>query len=211
MNWWKELLSKDGQQLTLKIVRELKEISKTTRVFPEPEHSFRCLDLVDIPRVVILGQDPYPTPGDANGLAFAVNPDHSIPKSLNNIFKELKEDIPEVQTDYTLLSWVRQGVVLLNTTLTVESGKPGSHRYLGWDKVTNEIIFNLSNKFNNLVFILWGNHAREKLSLIDQTKHLVLMSAHPSPLSASRGFFGSKPFSKTNEYLLEHNLLPINW
>jgi len=211
VNWWNELLSPEGKELTLKIVKSLKELSQTVDVFPDPDQLFRCLDLVKTPKVVILGQDPYPTPGHANGLAFAVNPDCPLPKSLINIFKELEADIPESTQDRTLLPWVQQGVILLNTTLTVESGKAGSHRNLGWDKVTNEIIFNLSSNYHHLVFILWGNHAQEKKPLIDTTKHLILTSPHPSPLSAARGFFGSKPFSKTNDYLIAHQSTPIQW
>lgn len=211
MNWWNELLSPEGKELTLKIVKSLKELSQTVDVFPDPDQLFRCLDLVQTPKVVILGQDPYPTPGHANGLAFAVNEECQIPKSLINIFKELETDIPGSYPNRTLLPWVRQGVILLNTTLTVESGKAGSHRNLGWDKVTNEIIFNLSSNYHYLVFILWGNHAQEKKPLIDTTKHLILTSPHPSPLSAARGFFGSKPFSKTNDYLIAHQSTPIQW
>lgn len=211
MNWWNSLLSKEGQNLTLKIVRNLQDLSKSQDIFPDPEQIFRCLDLVSNPKVVILGQDPYPTPGHANGLAFAVNAGCPIPRSLQNIFKELKDDLGQIHTDRTLLSWVDQGVVLLNSTLTVESGKPGSHRSLGWELITNEIIVHLSKNVDHLAFVLWGRHAQEKTPLIDSSKHFIVASPHPSPLSASQGFFGSKPFSKINQYLYDQNLPTVVW
>ena len=183
-------------------------------VLPEKQNIFRALQLTlfDEVKVVILGQDPYPTPSHAIGLAFSV-PSHTYPtpKSLQNIFTELETDLGIVRTNCDLTDWAKQGVLLLNTTLTVEQGNPGSHKAYGWTTLTNEIITKLSEYHDNLVFILWGSHAQEKISLIDSEKHLIIKSSHPSPLGAYRGFFGSKPFSQTNQYLTSKNLPIINW
>jgi uracil-DNA glycosylase len=166
-------------------------------------------------KAVILGQDPYPNKKHAMGLAFSVKPlgvgDVVLPKSLENIYKELKNDIGVDKFSGSLLGWAHDGVLLLNTSLTVIEGKPGSHSKIGWDALTKEAIQELNDKREHLVFILWGKHAQSLGKDIDRTKHLVLESAHPSPLSAYRGFFGSKPFSKTNAYLQEHNIPVIPW
>jgi uracil-DNA glycosylase len=162
--------------------------------------------------VVILGQDPYHGPGQAHGLCFSVQDGVRIPPSLQNIYKELRDDIgiPIRQTG-NLTHWGKQGVLLLNATLTVLAEKAGSHQGLGWEEFTDAVIKKLSDEKEHLVFILWGKYAQSKGRVIDETKHLILKSAHPSPLSAYNGFFGSKPFSKTNFYLKEYNRTPIDW
>lgn len=164
-------------------------------------------------KVVILGQDPYHGPGQANGLSFSVNRDIPLPPSLINIFKEVKDDLGlhAAPTDGDLSRWANQGVLLLNSTLTVEAHRAGSHQGLGWEKFTDEVIMRLNNDREHIVFILWGSYAIKKGAFIDRKKHCVITSPHPSPLSAYRGFFGSKPFSKANEYLAEHNITPVDW
>jgi len=200
-----------------KIVQVLKEEESAGKtILPKKENLLRAFALtpLDKVKVVILGQDPYPTIGHANGLAFSVNPDISpLPKSLQNIYKELNADIgePPWDVDGDLTRWAEQGVLLLNTSLSVVAGQPGSHKDIGWGALTNEIIRLLNEECENLVFILWGNFAQRKAMFVDQTKHYVIKSPHPSPLSAYRGFFGSKPFSKTNTYLKEHQIEEIQW
>lgn len=180
-----------------------------------PIHQFlRAFDETpfDDVKVVILGQDPYPTAGHANGLAFSVNAClQPLPKSLKNIYKELEDDMGIHKTCGSLLGWAKQGVFLLNTVLTVTEGKAGSHSGNGWETLTYEAIQRLSSDRNNLVFILWGKKAQLYASNVDETKHLVIKAPHPSPLAAYRGFFGSKPFSRTNEYLLQHSIQEIDW
>ncbi len=164
-------------------------------------------------KVVILGQDPYPTAGHAHGLCFSVLPEvKPLPKSLLNINKELLADIgiDNSHTGY-LQSWADQGVLLLNTALTVQQGNANSHQGKGWETFTDTIIQTVNDKKEHIVFILWGANAHKKIPMIDTTKHLIIKSVHPSPLSAYRGFFGSKPFSKTNHFLQEHDKEPINW
>jgi len=194
--------------------RIVKDLDAGKVVLPSVSNIMAALDYTsfDNVKVVILGQDPYPTKGHANGLAFSVSKNVSpLPKSLQNIYKELDTDVGVNRSSGDLTDWARQGVLLLNTTLTVIEGKPASHSAIGWSSLTKEIIERLNNEKTNLVFILWGKHAQDMCKDVDQTKHLVLKSAHPSPLSSYRGFFGSKPFSKTNEYLRSHNLQEISW
>lgn len=163
-------------------------------------------------RVVILGQDPYHGAGQATGLAFAVPSGTKIPPSLQNIYKELVSDTGcTVPHSGDLSHWATQGVLLLNTTLTVEQSAPASHQGKGWEQFTDQVISKISNKQNNVVFILWGKHAASKQSLIDTSKHLILTAPHPSPLSAHRGFFGCRHFSQTNEYLKNHSIKEIEW
>lgn len=164
-------------------------------------------------RVVILGQDPYPTRGHAHGLAFSVQPDVApFPKSLKNIFKELKDDVGlEIPMDGNLNRWRDQGVLLLNTVLTVQEGRPGSHDHLGWEAFSDAVIHRLSREQDHLVFLLWGAKAQQKSGLIDATKHLLLGAPHPSPLSAYRGFFGCRHFSKANEFLASKQRPMIAW
>lgn len=164
-------------------------------------------------KVVILGQDPYHGPGQANGLCFSVGEGVPLPPSLINIFKEVQDDLnlPECPVDGDLSRWARQGVLLLNSTLTVQAHQAGSHQGRGWETFTDEVIMRLNNDREHLVFILWGSYAIKKGAFIDRSKHCVITSPHPSPLSAYRGFFGSKPFSRANSYLIEHNETPIDW
>lgn len=163
-------------------------------------------------KVVILGQDPYHTPGAAEGLAFSVSSSQPVPPSLINIYKEIDDDIGKhVNPSGSLRNWQKQGVLLLNTVLTVEAHRPKSHSGKGWETFTTAVISYLNNNCDGLVFMLWGRDARNKKSLIDSSRHLILEAAHPSPLSAYNGFFGCKHFSKCNEYLTQHNKTPIEW
>lgn len=184
-----------------------------TSILPAKENIFRALRETPFHqvKVVILGQDPYPTRTHANGLAFSVYNDvRPLPKSLINIFTELNTDISTKRENGDLTDWAQQGVLLLNTSLTVIEGKAGSHKGL-WTPLTNEIVRTISAQRENVVFILWGRHAQEKIAMIDDDRHHIIISAHPSPLSAYSGFFGSKPFSRTNNFLTSKNITPINW
>jgi uracil-DNA glycosylase len=183
-------------------------------VYPSPQFVFNAFALCpfDSVKVIILGQDPYHGPRQAHGLSFSVQDGVDIPPSLRNIYKELATDIgvaPRATGDLT--HWAEQGVLLLNATLTVIGGKAGSHQGLGWERFTDAVVKKLSDEKEHLVFILWGRYAQDKGAHIDTNRHFVIKSAHPSPLSAHNGFFGSKPFSRTNEYLALHGLTPINW
>lgn len=212
---WKKRLEREFkkpyfQELT-KFVQE--EYASGT-VYPDLKNVFRAFELTpfDDVKVVILGQDPYHGPNQAIGLSFAVEEGITLPPSLRNIYKELESDLGEKPVATGDLSgWATQGVLLLNATLTVRAGSPGSHQGKGWEEFTDAVIRTLSEEREHLVFILWGNYARTKGAHIDRTKHFVVESAHPSPFSARNGFFGSKPFSKTNEYLLEHDAEPVAW
>ena len=191
----------------------IKEKSKSKIIFPPNEKTFSSFQLTSLNEVklVIIGQDPYHGVGQANGLAFSVEKDTKIPPSLINIYKELGEDInlqPPNHGDLTF--WVKQGVLLLNSVLTVAKGEPASHSARGWEIFTDKIIEILNQK-ENIVFMLWGSYAQKKGSIIDTSKHCVLKAPHPSPLSAHRGFFGSKHFSKANEYLIKKGKTPIKW
>lgn len=211
--WWIDfVLGNDGKSEIKRILKRLDEISKGTRIYPDASDIFRAFTLLNETKVIIIGQDPYHGDGQANGYAFAVNRSFPIPPSLRNIFKEVKDDMGELHADKTLTHWAKQGVMLLNTTLTVSEGDPGSHFKLGWIKVTSKVIEYLSSTRDNLVFILWGAHAQKMVKHIENyDKHLVIQSPHPSPFSAHTGFFGSKPFSRTNAYLLQHGKEPIQW
>jgi uracil-DNA glycosylase len=188
---------------------------KPQQIFPKGAQIFRAFDACPFHqvKVVILGQDPYPTKGHAHGLCFSVEPNvRPLPKSLNNIFKELQADLgvpfPE---NGNLIAWAQQGVLLLNSVLTVEEGLPDSHKNFGWETFTDEVIAQINNLKNNVVFILWGAKAAQKASFIDNSKHLILKSVHPSPLSAHRGFFGCRHFSKTNAFLRMTQQQEIQW
>ncbi|MDX9738962.1 MAG: uracil-DNA glycosylase [Candidatus Dojkabacteria bacterium] len=194
---------------------DIEEIAyRSNEVFPLRDNLYRAVELtpIDTVKVVIIGQDPYHGTGQANGLAFSVNKGIKIPPSLRNIYKELEDDLG-IQTPKhgDLTEWAKKGVLLLNSVLTVQKDTPGSHRALGWQEYTDSIIKELSLQKENLVFILWGKYAQQKKKLIDESKHLLIVSPHPSPFSARRGFFGSKPFSKVNIYLREHSIPPIDW
>lgn len=189
------------------------EIATGNTVLPPPELRFCALNLTPIQQVraVILGQDPYHKPGQAMGLAFSVPEGVPIPPSLRNIYSELAADLEvDCPKSGNLTAWAEQGVLLLNTVLTVRKAQPGSHTGQGWERFTDTIIRAVSNQ-KNVVFMLWGRHAQSKGHLIDRSKHLVLSAAHPSPFSASRGFFGGRYFSKTNAYLAENGLASIDW
>ena len=184
------------------------------QIYPKSKDIFKAFELTSFEdvKVIIVGQDPYHGPNQANGLAFSVNSDTNFPPSLLNIYKEYSSDLSlSLPNDGDLSSWAKQGVLLLNSILTVESGHPGSHKNLGWEKFTNAIIRALSDKKKYLVFILWGAYAQSKKVFIDSSNHHIISSPHPSPLSAHRGFFGSKPFSRCNEYLRANKIDEINW
>ncbi len=188
---------------------------KSGRVFyPRPKEIFNALDLTPFEetKVVLIGQDPYHGPGQAHGLCFSVNEGVRHPPSLMNIFKELKSDLDiDPPKSGNLTKWAKQGVLLLNATLTVGKNSAGSHQRKGWEEFTDQVIQTLNSEKENLVFILWGSYAQKKGQVIDTKKHFVIKSPHPSPLSAHRGFFGSRPFSKTNQYLKSKDLIEINW
>ena len=211
---WKPILQAEFEQPYFKSLSEFLSDAYTHKtIYPPKQQVFSAFttDLNNI-KVVIIGQDPYHGPRQANGLAFSVHRGIQLPPSLRNIFKEAHGDVgAPIPSDGDLTRWAEQGVLLLNNTLTVEAHLAGSHRGKGWETFTEAVIKYLNAEKSNLVFILWGRDARSKKSLIDSSKHLVLESAHPSPLSAHNGFFGSKPFSKTNAYLEAHGLKPINW
>lgn len=213
---WKQVLEEEfGKEYFRELTDFIKKEYVGVKVYPAPKNIFRAFELCsfDEVKVVILGQDPYHGKGQANGLSFAVNADIRPPPSLQNIFKEIESDLRQSlkNSDGDLSRWAKQGVLLLNATLTVRAGKAGSHQGKGWELFTDSVIRTLSDKCEHLVFILWGNYARTKGAHIDRTKHLVLESAHPSPFSAANGFFGSKPFSRANQYLKQHDQEPIDW
>lgn len=183
-------------------------------IYPDNSDIFRALEACPFEKVkvVILGQDPYHGAGQAHGLCFSVQKGVKIPPSLFNIYKELQSDVGVTPPQHGhLIDWAQQGVLLLNNVLTVEDGKAGSHHNKGWEQFTDRIVEILNDKKENLVFILWGSPAQKKAAKVDSTRHFLIKSVHPSPLSSYRGFFGSKPFSKTNDYLTSRGLAPINW
>lgn len=213
---WQNLLGPlfetESMQALKKFLRCEKDQGKI--IFPHSKLWFNALNSTPIEqvKVVILGQDPYPTPGHAHGLCFSVLPDvRPLPKSLINIYKELKDDLGIENTSGYLQAWANQGVLLLNSVLTVEKGKPNSHQGRGWEHFTDQIISLLNQQDKPLVFVLWGSYAQKKGAIINTDKHLVLRSPHPSPLSAHRGFFGSKPFSKINQFLEQNQQIAIDW
>lgn len=184
------------------------------QVFPMPDDIFNAFHLTPLKevKVVILGQDPYHNVGQAHGLCFSVKPDVEIPPSLVNIYQELHDDLGcEIPNNGYLVKWAKQGVLLLNTVLTVRAHQANSHRGIGWEEFTDAAIRALAEEDRPMVFILWGRPAQMKRSMLHNPRHLILEAPHPSPLSASRGFFGSRPFSKTNEYLKQNGLTPIDW
>lgn len=214
-NSWKQALAAEFvkpyfEQLT-QFVRS--EYNRTT-VFPPGKEIFAAFDATpfDQVKVVIIGQDPYHGVGQANGLCFSVRDGVELPPSLLNIYKELHDDLDvPIPASGDLSRWARQGVLLLNSTLTVRAHEAASHQGRGWEQFTDEVIMRLACDREHLVFILWGAYAIKKGAFIDRNRHLVITSPHPSPLSAYRGFFGSRPFSQTNNYLMQHGIEPINW
>ena len=212
---WRHMLTEEFEKPYFQELSSFIQQEYVSRdIYPASKDIFRAFDMCpfDKVNVVILGQDPYHGPGQANGLSFAVHAGIPLPPSLRNIFKEIQSDTGSAPlADGDLSRWAHQGVLLLNATLTVHAGSPGSHQNKGWEVFTDAVIKTLSDKREHLVFILWGNYAKNKGSHIDRTKHCVIESPHPSPFSAHTGFFGSKPFSKTNEYLREHRKTEIDW
>ena len=212
---WKKLIETETAKPYMKELKQhLLHDYNTKTVYPSHKDILKALEITPLEevKVVILGQDPYHGPGQAHGLSFSVPNGMKMPPSLLNIFKELSDDlfVPRpIHTDLT--PWAKQGVLLLNTTLTVLAGNPMSHANLGWEILTDEILQCVNSEKESVVFILWGSHAQKKTWFIDQSKHLVIKAPHPSPLSAHRGFFGSKPFSTTNAYLTSRGLEAINW
>ncbi len=217
---WKEVLADEfAKPYFAELTQFVKAEYQARSIFPHPKNIFRAFDLCPFEKVkvVILGQDPYHGEGQANGLCFGVNPGVTAPPSLQNIFKEIAADVgdtvsPKTRAGDTDLSrWAEQGVLLLNATLTVRAGQANSHAGKGWELFTDAVIRKLNDEREHLVFVLWGNYARKKGAHIDRTRHLVIESAHPSPLSAHAGFFGSKPFSQANAYLGKNGIDAIAW
>lgn len=212
---WKQALADEWQApYFLNLTQFVASRYNQARIYPPGSRIFAAFDSCPWAnvKVIILGQDPYHGPGQANGLCFSVNPGIPLPPSLRNIFKEINADTgAPIPPTGDLTRWATQGVLLLNATLTVEEHHPGSHQGKGWETFTDHVIQTLSARRDHLVFILWGSYAISKSPLIDHTRHLVLTSPHPSPLSAHRGFFGNHHFSTANAYLANHGLTPINW
>lgn len=212
---WKNQLSEEFKKPYFdQLIGFVKSEYKSHTVYPPGKEIFRAFDECDFSdvKVVIIGQDPYHGPGQANGLCFSVHEGVRVPPSLVNIFKEIHADLGKpIPKSGELERWAEQGVLLLNATLTVRSGEPGSHQNKGWETFTDAVIKKISDEKNNVVFLLWGAYAQKKGEVIDRNKHLVLMSAHPSPFSADRGFFGNKHFSKANTYLKSKGLKEIEW
>lgn len=217
MKTWKEAIGEEKSQgyfqQILHYVQQERAAGKT--IYPPQAEVFSAFALTEFGdvKVVILGQDPYHGPNQAHGLSFSVKPPVPAPPSLVNIYKELAQDIEgfQIPPHGCLVEWAKQGVLLLNTVLTVEQGKAHSHANIGWERFTDKVIAQLNQHRENLVFLLWGSHAQKKGQFIDRSRHLVLTSVHPSPLSAHRGFFGCKHFSQTNRYLTEKGVSEINW
>jgi len=212
---WKRILSDVFESENWEqISKFVKDEYKTQKVYPAPKNIFNAFDLCpfDDVKLVILGQDPYHGAGQAHGLSFSVPESVRTPPSLQNIYKELKEDVgKEIPETGNLELWAKQGVLLLNATLTVRASQPGSHQGKGWEEFTDEVIKKLNDEKEHLVFMLWGNYAKNKGEIIDRKKHLVLEAAHPSPYSANSGFFGCKHFSQANTYLKKYSKEEIKW
>lgn len=213
---WKQVLRDEFEQEYFKgLIHFIKtEIAAGKIIYPAGSLIFQAFEKTpfDQVKVVILGQDPYHNPGQANGLSFSVPDGMRKPPSLVNIFKELKDDLGlEIPESGNLERWAKQGVLLLNASLSVRQGEPGSHGRAGWVNFTDAVIKKISDEKKHVVFLLWGNFAQQKESLIDQSKHFILTAPHPSPLSAHRGFLGSKHFSKTNELLMQESIQPVDW
>ncbi len=214
-NHWDELLKEEFQKPYFKdLMNFVKEEYKNKTIYPKQNevfNAFRYTDFNNV-KVVILGQDPYHGPNQAEGLSFSVKDEVLKPPSLQNIFKELESDLKIPFPEHnSLKKWAEQGVMLLNAVLTVEEHKPTSHKEKGWETFTDDVIKIINEKETPVVFILWGSYARNKKSLITNKKHLIIESAHPSPFSARNGFFGSKPFSRTNKFLKENGIKEIDW
>ena len=213
-NDWDNILKEEYEKdYFIKIKNAVRNEYQNKIIFPPAKEVFKAFRITSYKdtRVVILGQDPYHGVGEANGMCFSVNRNVKMPPSLKNIFKELYDDLGITRTDSDLSDWAKSGVLLLNSVLTVEKDKPASHKWIGWEEFTDNVIKKLNEKDEPIVFILWGNFAKGKAKYITNPKHLIISSAHPSPFSVYQGFFGSKPFSKTNEFLKKNNLKEIEW
>lgn len=214
-NDWAEILADEFEKSYYIQLREfLKTEYQSQAIYPDMYDIFNALHLTPYreAKVVILGQDPYHGPGQAHGLSFSVKPGVATPPSLQNIYKELQSDLGcTIPQHGYLVNWAKQGVLLLNTVLTVRGGNPNSHKGKGWEIFTDRVIAALNDRETPLVFILWGRHAQEKASFIDTNKHFIIASPHPSPFSANRGFFGSRPFSRTNQFLRSQGMQEIDW
>ena len=213
-DWLTALKPEFGKPYYAKLFQFVKQEYDTTQVFPPSEDIFNAFHLTPLKevKVVILGQDPYHNDGQAHGLCFSVKPDVEIPPSLVNIYQELHDDLGcYIPDNGYLVKWAKQGVLLLNTVLTVRAHAAFSHRNMGWEEFTDAAIRVLNNEDRPMIFILWGRPAQMKKSMLNNPKHLILEAPHPSPLSAYRGFFGSRPFSKTNDFLEQNGLTPIDW
>lgn len=213
-SWGIVLKEEFAKPYFLELTNTVNSAYRNGEVFPSFQNIFRALELCPFNkvRVVILGQDPYHGTGQAHGLSFSVPAGTKIPPSLKNIYKEIASDIgASIPESGNLERWAKQGVLLLNATLTVKSGKPASHQKIGWETFTDTIIQKISNEKEHVVFIFWGKFAQAKAQLIDETKHLILQAPHPSPFSAHTGFFGCKHFSRTNQYFKKHSLSEIEW
>lgn len=214
-NAWKTHIKEEFTKKYFKVLTDfVKQEYKSKTIFPPPKDIFKAFDLCpfDKVKVVILGQDPYHGPNQANGLCFSVHNDIAFPPSLQNIFKEIQSDLRlPIPKSGDLTPWAKQGILLLNATLTVRAHQAGSHQSKGWEQFTDAAIKHLSDERTGIVFILWGSYAQKKGAVIDTKKHLILKAPHPSPLSSHRGFFGCKHFSLTNQYLIKHNQKPIDW
>lgn len=212
---WKRVMLPEFDKPYMVQLREflLQRKQQGATIFPPSNRWFNAFDHTpfDKVKVVIIGQDPYHGDGQAHGLCFSVQPEIRIPPSLVNIYKELEADLGVKNSTGTLTSWADQGVLLLNAVLTVESGSAGAHQGKGWERFTDAAIDHLNQERDHLVFILWGAYAQKKGERIDRERHLVIQSPHPSPLSAHRGFFGSRPFSRTNDYLTNNDINPVEW
>ncbi|WP_422133519.1 uracil-DNA glycosylase [Endozoicomonas sp. ALD040] len=213
---WKSHLQSEFNKEYMQVLRSflLNEKAAGKTIYPKGSEYFRAMELTPFEqvKVVILGQDPYHGPGQAHGLSFSVRPDVRIPPSLINMYKELQNDLGIPPASHGCLEhWAEQGVLLLNSVLTVEHKQAASHQKRGWEQFTDRVIAELNNKREGLVFILWGSYAQRKGQFIDRSKHRVLQTVHPSPLSAHRGFFGSRPFSQANDYLTSRGVQPIDW
>lgn len=213
-SWKQELSDEWSKDYFVRLTNFVRNEYATKQIFPPGRQIFAAFNATPFNevKVVILGQDPYHDVGQANGLCFSVNDGIQFPPSLRNIFQEIHNDVGSpIPQSGDLTRWAKQGVLLLNATLTVEAHKAASHQRQGWEQFTDEVISHLSQHRQNVVFILWGSYAISKRTLINPDKHLILKSVHPSPLSAYRGFFGNKHFSKANNYLIEHGKTPITW
>lgn len=214
MKWETWLKKEQTLPYYQKLMTQLEEAYRTKIIYPKKSELFNCFTYCPYEKVkvVILGQDPYHEPNQAHGLCFSVQKEHPIPRSLKNIYKELQADLQiQIPSHGNLVEWAKQGVFMMNTIMSVEKGKALSHKKIGWETFSDHVMMQLNEHENPIVFILWGKEAMKKGKLITNQKHHFITSAHPSPLSASRGFFGSKPFSRCNAFLIEDGFTPIDW